>query len=261
MSANNINQKAELDAFLTELENHKIFKNKYFLHLAENKWSPESYALFRANFFYRTELTVKGIAHVCARAAEVNDMDTLILFSYILGEETGMGNKAHCHEVFMENALNLFGGMEFDLHPLKVIDAKNSRYILPETLAYRERVTSLISNSYQRMLGVAMALETHADHMLTAFREGFRLTREHLDKEQYLNKVEIYFNAHVDNGVEERHAEDARQCVINNCQSQSDLNEIMFGANEMLKVQEEMWEAMFEKTLQLEAQEQGEVYA
>lgn len=261
MTANNVNHQAELDKFLTALEHHKIFQNKYFLYLAKNKWTPESYALFRANFFYRTELTVKGIAQVCARSAEVNDMDTLILFSYILGEETGMGNKAHCHEIFMENALNLFGAMEFDLAPLKVVDAKNSRYILPETLAYRERVTSLLSNSYQRMLGVAMALETHADHMLKAFREGFRLTRQHLDKEQYLNKVEIYFNAHVDNGVEERHAEDARQCVINNCLSQSDLNEIMFGANEMLKVQEQMWQAMYENTVQLESQSEGEVYA
>ena len=85
-------------------------------------------------------MTVKGIAHVCSRSAAVNDMDTLILFSYILGEETGMGNKEHCHEIFMENALNLFGSSEFDLTPLKVRDSSISPFILEETLQYRERI-------------------------------------------------------------------------------------------------------------------------
>ncbi|UTM59266.1 iron-containing redox enzyme family protein [Photobacterium sp. CCB-ST2H9] len=253
MSSGSHQLSGKLDSFLTELENHPIFENTYFKHLATYPWTPATYELFRANFFYRTELTVKGIAHVCARSAAVNDMDTLILFSYILGEETGMGNKAHCHEIFMENALNLFGAREYNLEPLKVQDAKNSPDIIPETLAYRERIQALISDSYPRMLGVVMALETHADRMLTAFREAFRLSRTHLDEAQYKKEVEVYFNAHVDNGVEERHAADARNCVLNNCLTQSDLNEIIYGATEMFKAQQAMWLAMYRKSAELDA--------
>ncbi|GIB59875.1 MULTISPECIES: iron-containing redox enzyme family protein [Vibrionaceae] len=246
----------KLDFFLSELEFHSIFNNPYFTYLSEHKWSPTTYELFRANFFFRTELTVKGIAHVCSRSAAINDMDTLILFSYILCEETGMGNKNHCHEIFMENALNLFGSREFGLEPLSVKDASLSPYILNETLQYRERILELITDSYPKMLGVVMALETHADIMLTAFREAFRFSRTKLDTDTYLKSVEVYFNAHVDNGVEERHAEDAKQCVINNCRSEEDLKDIIYGATEMLKVQEAMWEAMYTKAVELEKSEQ-----
>ncbi|MFV0573965.1 MAG: iron-containing redox enzyme family protein [Vibrio sp.] len=185
-------------------------------------------------------------------------MDTLILFSYILGEETGMGNKEHCHEIFMENALNLFGSREFELKPLRVKDSHTSSYILEETLKYRERIQELITDSYPKMLGVVMALETHADKMLTAFRDAFRLTRNKLDRNTYLESVEVYFNAHVDNGVEERHAEDAKQCVINNCHSDDDLKDIIYGATEVFKIQEAMWEALYQKTVELEELEQLE---
>lgn len=243
----------DLVSFLDQIEHHPIYKNDYFQHLCKQKWVPESYELYRANFFYRTELTVKGIAHVCARSAAVNDMDTLTLFSYILSEETGMGDKTKCHEIFMESALNVFGEKEFGTPPMAAQSARNSDLIIPETLRYRERIQSLINESYPRMLGVAMALESHADRMLTAFRKAFRLNQKNMAQHEFVNQVEVYFNAHIENGVEERHAEDSRQCVINNCSSAEDLNEIMFGVNETLQVQQEMWDAMFAHTLKLEA--------
>lgn len=238
---------AELDTFITNMDQHEIFQNNYFYHLTNKHWSPESYTLFRDNFFYRTELTVKGIAQVCARSAFQNDMDTLVLFTHILSEETGMGNKAKCHEIFMENALNLFGISEFNLPEMKVQQAKNSDQIIPETLQYRDTIQGLITGSYPRMLGAVMALENHADKMLTVFREAFRFNNKKLDANLFVNKVEIYFNAHIENGVEDRHAQDAKQCVHNNCNSRDDLNEIIFGANETLKAQLKMWNAMFNK--------------
>lgn len=79
------NDVSKLDSFLSELEFHKIFNNNYFTYLTEHKWSPVSYELFRANFFFRTELTVKGIAHVCSRSAAMNDygyIDSVLLYSW-----------------------------------------------------------------------------------------------------------------------------------------------------------------------------------
>ncbi|MCL1487591.1 MAG: iron-containing redox enzyme family protein [Marinobacter sp.] len=245
------NVASNLNDFFEGLSTHPVFNNDYFQYIKENKWNPQTYELYRANFFYRTELTVKGIAHVCARSAAVNDMDTLILFAYILSEETGFGNKAHCHEFFMENALNIYGETEFSLAPTKVQEAKYSEYIIPETVAYRERIQELISDSYPRMLGVAMALETHADIMLTNFRDAFRKNRKKLPEDVYQNKVEVYFNSHVESGVEERHAEDARMCVINNCKTREDYNEIKHGALGAIEVQQEMWDAMYQKCLVL----------
>lgn len=239
----------ELDDFITKMDDHEIFQNNYFKHLTTKPWTAESYILFRDNFFYRTELTVKGIAQVCSRSAFQNDMDTLVLFTHILSEETGMGEKAKCHEIFMENALNLFGSTEFSLPKMKVQQAKNSDQIIPETLQYRDTIQGLITGSYPRMLGAVMALENHADKMLTIFREAFRFNNKNLDPEVFIKKVEIYFNAHIENGVEDRHAQDAKQCVHNNCNSQEDLDEIKFGATETLKAQLKMWNAMFDKAI------------
>jgi len=86
------NVAAKLTDFFEGLSANPIFDNNYFQYIKDNEWNPRTYELYRANFFYRTELTVKGIAHVCGRSAAVNDMDTLILFAYILSEETGFGN-------------------------------------------------------------------------------------------------------------------------------------------------------------------------
>ncbi len=73
----------------------------------------------------------------------------------------------------MENALNVFGAAEYNLPEMKVQQAKNSDRIIAETLQYRDTIQGLITGSYPRMLGAVMALENHADKMLTVFREAF----------------------------------------------------------------------------------------
>lgn len=199
----------------------------------------------RANFFHRTEGTVKGIAYVCAQAAARDDRDTLVLFSHILNEETGNGEAAHCHELLMENSHNLFGRTEFGLEPLLVREARNSDLVLPETVAYRERTLELLSSNYHRMLGVAMALESHADKMLQVCRTAFRNSRNELPAGEFVDSVEVYFSVHVgDEGVEERHAADAKKCVLNNCRTDADVAEIAYGATETLNIQLDMWNAM-----------------
>jgi Iron-containing redox enzyme len=232
-------------SLMDDLERHPVYDNDYFKLLENSSWNSQTYDFHRANFFHRTEGTVKGIAHVCARAAANDDRDTLILFSYILNEETGNGKAAACHEVLMENAHNLHGQVEFGLPPLLVKEARNSSLIIPETVAYRERTLELLSASYHRMLGVVMALESHADKMLQICRTAFRNSRNKLPQSEFVNKVEIYFNVHIANGVEERHAADAKQCVMNNCHTDADVAEIAYGATETLNIQLEMWNAMY----------------
>src|SRR5207302_1433414 len=124
---------------------------------------------------------------------------------------------------------------------------------IPETRAYRERTRELVGGSYNQMLGVAMALESHADHMLRVCREAFRNTRHELPESRFVDEVEIYFNVHVgDAGVEERHAADARRCVQNNVKSEADLAEIANGATETLDIQLDMWNAMYQHLQELE---------
>lgn len=236
---------------MEDLEHHQVYGNEYFKYLQGSQWTRQAYDFHRANFFHRTEGTVKGIAHVCARAAANDDRDTLILFAYILNEETGNGNPAHCHEVFMENAHNLHGKVEFDLAPLLVKEARNSNLIIDETVAYRKRTLELLSGGYHRMLGVVMALESHADKMLQICRTAFRASRKRLAKQEFVDKVEVYFNSHVGNGVEERHAADAKKCVVNNCRSEADIAEIAYGARETLDIQLKMWNAMYKKASEM----------
>ncbi len=241
----------DLEKFFLVLEKHPVFKNPYFDCLQNLKWNKATFELHRANFFYRTELTVKAIAHVCARAAAEEDQDTLILFSYILNEECGNGSLKNCHAMLMEQAHNLYGKVEYSLEPLLIKDAKKHRFIIEETEQYRKRMYELITSSYQCMLGVVMALEYHANKMLTVCREAFRSNLQYLTSSEYSSKVEIYFNCHVDNGVEERHSSDAKLCVFNNCHSINDLQEIKYGAEEAMKVQLNMWNALAKKTTEL----------
>ena len=110
--------------YTDKLTKHAVFRNPYFHFLKSNKFTPELYAFHRANFFFRTEATVKSVAQVCAKAAIQDDQDTLLLFSYILNEECGNGDKLRCHESLMERSHNVYGAKEYQLTPLKVKEAK-----------------------------------------------------------------------------------------------------------------------------------------
>jgi hypothetical protein len=236
----------QVTSFMDEVERHEVYANDYFKFLQDTPWNSRTYDVHRANFFHRTEGTVKGIAHVCAQAAANDDRDTLTLFSFILNEEAGDGESAKCHEFLMEKAHNVLGEVEFGLPALRVKEARGSKLVIPETFAYRERTAELLGGSYQRMLGVAMALESHADTMLQVCRTAFRNSNTGLPESEFVDNVEIYFNVHVgDEGVEERHAADAKKCVLNNCRTEADIAEIAYGATETLNIQLEMWNAMY----------------
>lgn len=241
----------DLSRLVEELENHRVYQNPYFELLRHSKWTKDTYELHRANFFYRTELTVKTIAHVCARSAEQEDQRTLILFSYILNEECGNGDLNLCHAVLMERAHNLFGQAVFGLDPLLVTESKNSPLIIEGTDRYRKRMSELCSSSYQRMLGVTMALESHAEKMLGHCRTAFRAYAERFERSVFVNQIEVYFNNHLNEGVEQRHADDARNCVIRNCRSPEDFAEIAYGAREALEVQLVMWQQLYNKTVEI----------
>ncbi|MGD3109956.1 hypothetical protein [Streptomyces sp. YGL11-2] len=236
----------QVTALIEDLDEHRVYGNDYFAYLENTPWTDRAYDFHRANFFHRTEGTVKGIAYVCAQAAAHDDRDTLVLFSHILNEETGNGEAAHCHELLMENSHNLYGRTEFGLPTLLVREARDSDLVIPETVAYRERTLELLSSNYHRMLGVAMALESHADKMLQVCRTAFRNNRKELPAAEFVDSVEIYFNVHVgDEGVEERHAADAKKCVLNNCHTDAEVAEISYAATETLNIQLDMWNAMY----------------
>ncbi|MEB0118947.1 iron-containing redox enzyme family protein [Undibacterium sp. RTI2.2] len=251
----------QLLSYMNELADHPVFTNDYFKLLKETKLTPTLFAIHRANFFYRTMATVIGIAHICGHAAKEHDQDTLILFSYILNEECGDGKKSHCHELLMENSHNLYGQFEFDLPALKVRDLEGRRdgtrndkafaLVIEETKDYRSKVNQLLGMNYRTMLGVAYALETHASIMLTHFRDAFGASRHNLDQKRNTHDVEVYFNCHLDSGVEDRHAADAQQCVLNNCSSEADLADIIYGIDQTLKIQHHMWNGMYRHAAQL----------
>jgi len=240
-----------LDALVSELDHHPVFSNDYFSLLQTTKWNASTYELHRANFFYRTDLTVKAIAQACSRAALQDDMDTLVLFSQILSEECGNGNVLRHHGLLMAQAHNIFGRVEFAVPQLPLKEAKMHPLIMEETQQYRDTMQELINGSYPCLLGTLMFLEKHAEIMLLAFRTAFRKNHQQMEVSEYQKKVEIYFNCHLDNGLEERHAEDARQCVLNNYHNNYDFSEIRYGAVEAADAQFNMWDALYKKALEL----------
>lgn len=255
----------ELMLHMKEIEQHPVFRNDYFRLLRETAFTPSVYAMHRANFYFRTMATVMGIAHICAAAAAHHDQDTLILFSYILNEECGEGDRARCHELLMEQAHNVFGRAEFDLAPLRVgqlegrddsmLDPAAAGLVLEESRHYRRQIHALLTRNYPTMLGVAYALETHASVMLTECREMFRRQRKHMAQDAFTRQVEVYFNCHLESGVEDRHAADAQQCILNNCVSESTLADIRHGIDATLAVQLTMWDGMYRQATRLLAQD------
>ncbi|MBV8802198.1 MAG: iron-containing redox enzyme family protein [Gammaproteobacteria bacterium] len=244
----------QLLEYTETLTQHAVFRNQYFSFLKTHKFTPELYAFHRANFFFRTEATVKSVAQVCAKAAIQDDHDTLLFFSYILNEECGNGDKSHCHELLMEQSHNIYGDKEYQLAPLKVKEAKfqypNGLVIL-ETKQYREKVNALLNKNYASALGVAYALETHASYMLTNFREIFAISRTKMTEKEYKSQVEIYFNVHLDSGIEDRHSEDSKQCILNNCKSDQVLSDMIFAINETLNTQQAMWSGMYREAIRI----------
>jgi hypothetical protein len=243
----------DLDRLCEELEEHRVYSNSYFDMLQSSQWTGDTYSLHRANFFYRTELTVKAIAHVCARAAQEDDVPTLILFSYILNEECGNGEHDRCHAVLMERAHNTFASVAFGLDPLHVTAAKESPLVVEGTNRYRRRMTELGSGSYACLLGVALALESHAEKMLTHCRTAFRAHAERFERSAFVREVEIYFNVHLDAGVEQRHAMDARDCVRRNCRTAQDFADVARGARGTLEAQLDMWQDLHAGAVQLQS--------
>jgi hypothetical protein len=244
----------DLDALRQEIEHHPIYRNGYFGRLQRGNFSRATYALHRANFLYRTEFTVKAIAHVCARAAEQDDDHTLILFSHILNEECGDGDATQCHASLMENAHNAFGQVVFGLDPMRTSEARNSALIVAGTRSYRQRLQALSVGSYPRLLGMAMAMESHADKMLTHCRTAFRACAESFGGSEFVQKVEVYFNVHLDGGVEQRHADDAATCARRNCRSAADFAEIAYGARATLAIQLLMWDELLQKRIEIEGE-------
>lgn len=246
--------KSSLLNYTHTMKQHPVFQNTYFHFLKSYKFTPELYALHRANFFFRTEATVKSVAHVCANAASQDDHDTLLLFSYILNEECGNGDKSHCHELLMEQSHNIYGAEEYQLAPLKVKEARlqyPNGLILHETKDYREKINALLNQSYATSLGVAYALETHASYMLSNLRDIFSINRTLMNEKMYKSNVEVYFNVHLDSGIEDRHSEDSKQCILNNCQSDRALSDIIYGIEQTFKIQQTMWKGMHQKAIEI----------
>jgi hypothetical protein len=246
-----------LGEFQVQLEGHPVFENDYFCLLNTFPWSRDGFALHRANFFLRTGGTAKGIARLCALAADRDDLPTATFFSRILSEEYGNGELQKCHPLLMERAHNVFGEVVFQLDPPPGAMAGSSPLTLPATRNYRSRISELTNISYQHFLGVAMALETHAEKMLLHCRTAFRAHAGKFEVGQFKRDCEIYFNCHLETGVEERHAADALRCVSANCRTSEDLAKVQYGALQALDAQLLMWEALYKKAKEIDALTSG----
>lgn len=231
-----------MSELLDQVNHHSVFNNEYFQALeSDMPWEPNTYDAFRANFFRRIQLTRDVIAQACARAADEGDTPSLVLLANVLNEECGDGNIDFCHERLLEASFNNFGERIFGLAPLLLTDARTSPLLNTETEEYHMIIRQLCSGSYQRMLGVLWAIETHAEPMLTTIRRGFRTLSGTIDPKEFVEKIEIYFNVHLNSGVEERHASDSLRCVTSNISSKQDFDEAMAGALGGLKAQETFW--------------------
>jgi hypothetical protein len=261
----------ELSRYMDTLPRHPVFDNEYFKLLRVEKLTPKQYEVHRANFFYRTMATVMGIAHICSAAAQHHDQKTLILFAYILNEECGDGEQSRCHEQLMEQAHNLFGYQEYGSAALRVQDLESAMpesrnedafsLVTAETKAYREQLNVMMAKNYPTMLGVAYALETHASIMLSEFRNMFDKNRTQMTEVDYKRMVQIYFNCHLESGVEDRHASDARQCILSNCRDATSLADIIYGIEGTLEAQLNMWNGMYNRITQENIAATGHAHA
>jgi hypothetical protein len=243
----------ELEAITQEMSGHRALHHPYFDYLiakAQTGVTAAQFDMHRANYFCRTRETIPSVARVVVAAAQNNDAQTLASAGKNLYEETGEGNHSLAHSLLLERSHNIHGAHIFGLPPLSLKESPHSTLLIPEVHEFVAKQTKLYTSpSYATVLGTGFAHEYAADAMLTQFYRSLFLPYKNHYNNGLFDAVAKYFLVHI-GGVEERHAQDAKEALLRACKVGKDLDAVREGAFGFLDIQAKLWDGLliaFEK--------------
>lgn len=223
--------------------NHALFD--YLKRRARTKdFSAAFFNIYRVNYFTRTQGIASAISEILKAAVEEADYLTISLVGMNLFEETGEGDPKKTHLMLLEKSHNKHGELIFGLPPIPVKMARYSEHALKSFQHFPEDRMHLYSNnSYFFRLGVMLADETAAVPMISGFYKSLFEPYKDDYAEEDLQGMTRYFSDHL-SGVEQRHGDDMLSSVQGNCKTNSDIDEVMYGAECFFKMQSNLWDAL-----------------
>lgn len=238
-----------------EIERYRQRSRVLFDYLAQRSkvgFTAAQFSLYRDNYFYRTYRTVPCIAKVVESASKAADYITLSSAASNLFEESGSGQAQKSHPELLLYSHNQHAERVFQLPPTTLIASLDSSHILPEAREFTNVQSSLYySFNHIEVLGANYAQEEAATEMLTSFMSAFfEPYQSYYNNGDFKNLIE-YFICHID-GLEERHADDARNCLLQWCKTEKDLEIAINSINKILSAQSNLWLGLLQALIELE---------
>ena len=231
-------------ALFTGYEQRAAALALYLHSRSEIGFSPYQFEIYRANYFCRTDLTIRGIARIASMAAGNGDWVSLRSLAQNLFEECGEHRDGGNHRTLLEASHNLHGSLVFGLQPLTISDSLESELILPETRFYRaSRTKAFYESNYTSALAASFAQETAAGPMMQLFFDHLFRPYRTMYSDSLWPEAARYFTVHLD-GVEENHGLMALDCLERQIAISGEVIDAESAIKEFLDCQASLWEAL-----------------
>lgn len=243
---------SRIQSVLADYEDKSNVLFQYLAERAKVNWTPAQFIVYRDNYFFRTYETIECVAKVIISAKRHEDYITLRSAGSNCYEESGSNIAHKSHPELLLYSHNNHSERIFGVKGISLSESATSPNILEETREFRKIQKALYeSSNHIEVLAVNYAQEEAAKAMLQIFREAFFEPYRHSYSNKEFNDITEYFSCHL-NGLEERHADEAKYCLFKRCNTAKDLEIAVASISKILSAQRKMWMAWRKKLQSLE---------
>ena len=234
-----------------EFKAHRALNHPFFDYLRDQSkdgFNSAQFDFYRANFLYRTELTIPSVARAIEKASLSGDLQTVADTVRNIYDEGGYGDPEKIHSKLLLDSHNEHGFKVFGLPRVVAMrDVKRSPLLIPEVSEYRRSKIAVFTRPYPFIAGNTWAHELAADEMLVNFREAFFEPYKGYYTDKEYDKLIEFYKAHkddeVDGGdVEAQHERMARGAAERSCKENiRNIPKMRGGGIEFLDRQADLW--------------------
>lgn len=232
------------------ISNYESRSRVLFNYLKEQSkigWTKPQFLLYRDNYFFRTYETIECVAKVIISAKRHEDFITLRSAGNNCYEESGSNTYRKSHLELLLYSHNRHSERIFGIQYISLRDSLGSPHILEETKAFRKSQIALYeSSNHVEVLAANYAQEAAATTMLTVFMKSFFEPYKNYYSNKEYQEITEYFHCHLE-GLEERHADEAKYCLFQQCYTPEDIEIAIASISTILTAQSNMWVALKEK--------------
>ena len=232
----------------TRAINGSALNNKAYQLWQETTLSTEAAEIFLANYFART---INTVARVCDVMTTLLKNPLTIIKNPLyaqevannvknLQDEIGDGEGNLAHPILMTNWMNtLLNKMGSQNTP---IEDNYLKFVTQETIDFsRVQKELYASSSLHTVVGVSLAQEILANHMMKQLFNGYENNYDHLfESKAEFEATHPYFLVHI-LGAEENHARLAANLVFSICENEEQIEEINNSYDQFEEVTINFW--------------------